>query len=115
MSNLVQIHKTALLGLSQEEMLAAMVELGEPPFRASQLYANIYRRRQTDFAAMTDLPKTLRRRLAERSVVTASRVESTFQSTDGTRRFLLRLEDEREVEAVAGEVRRPTPSSLKSF
>ena len=49
---------------------------------------------------MTDLPKSLRRMLDERAVVTRTRVESVFISSDGTRRFLLKLGDGREVESV---------------
>ena len=49
---------------------------------------------------MTDLPKTLRRILRDHAVVTRTRIESEFLSSDGTRRFLLKLADESEVEAV---------------
>lgn len=96
----IETKKTALLGLSKEALRDFFLALGEKPFRASQLYANIYRRRILDFEAMTDLPKTLRRILQERAVVTDVRVASLFRSADGTRRFLLELGDHREVEAV---------------
>ena len=49
---------------------------------------------------MTDLPKTLRRILEDHAVVTHTKVENVFLSSDGTRRFLLKLEDGREVESV---------------
>src|ERR1044071_3294296 len=100
MINLAPAAKIELLGLTQDELREFMVELGEKPFRARQLYDAMNRRRITDFHQMTDLPKTLRRLLDERAVVTHTRVESVFTSSDGTRRFLLRLGDEREVEAV---------------
>jgi 23S rRNA (adenine2503-C2)-methyltransferase len=58
------------------------------------------RRRIQSFDQMTDLPKTLRRILNEHAVVTHTRIESVFVSSDGTRRFLLKLGDGREVEAV---------------
>jgi 23S rRNA (adenine2503-C2)-methyltransferase len=92
--------KKELLGLTQTEINEFMIGLGEKPFRARQLYAAIYHRRLTRFDAMTDLPKTLRRILEERSVVTQTTIESVFTATDGTRRFLLRLADGREVESV---------------
>jgi 23S rRNA (adenine2503-C2)-methyltransferase len=53
-----------------------------------------------DFGEMTELPKTLRRILAEHAVVTGTRIQSTFTSVDGTRRYLLGLGDGKEVEAV---------------
>lgn len=92
--------KLELLGLTQDELQEFMLALNEKPFRARQLYANIYRRRITDFAAMTDLPKTLRQILSEHAVITQTNIESVFTATDGTRRFLLKLSDGREVEAV---------------
>ena len=100
MMNVLSNPKIELLGLSSAEMREFMVAMGEKPFRASQLYDAINRRRILDFAQMTDLPKTLRRLLDERAVVTRTRVDSVFTSADGTRRFLLKLGDEREVEAV---------------
>jgi 23S rRNA (adenine2503-C2)-methyltransferase len=58
---------------------------------------------------MTDLPKTLRRKLEEHAVVTRTKVESVFTSSDGTRRFLLKLGDGLEVESVfMPEARRDT-------
>lgn len=92
--------RTELLGLTQDEVRDFMAALDEKPYRARQLYDAIYRRRTARFDAMTDLPKTLRRILAERAVVTHTEILSVFLSSDGTRRFLLRLADESEVESV---------------
>ena len=92
--------KQELLGLNESELAELMAALGEKPFRARQLYDAIYRRRLTRFEAMTDLSKRLREQLAERAVVTHTRVKNIFTSSDGTRRFLLELGDGREVETV---------------
>src|SRR6185436_7257281 len=89
-----------LLGLTKQELTAFMSKLGELPYRARQLFASMHNRRITSFDAMTDLPKTLRQILDEHAVVTRTSVESVFTSSDGTRRFLLKLGDGREVEAV---------------
>jgi 23S rRNA (adenine2503-C2)-methyltransferase len=89
-----------LLGLTGDELRDFMLALGEKPYRARQLYDAIYRRRITGLDLMTDLPKTLRRILGERAVVTRTRTESVFVSSDGTRRFLLKLGDGCEVESV---------------
>ena len=89
-----------LLGLSKDELREFMGSLGELPYRARQLFSSMHRRRMTTFDAMTDLPKTLRHILDEHSVVTRTSVESVFISSDGTRRFLLKLGDGREVESV---------------
>ena len=92
--------KEVLLGLTQDELREFMIALEEKPYRARQLYDAIYRRRITSFDAMTDLPKTLRKILQDHAVVTHTRIESEFLSSDGTRRFLLKLADESEVESV---------------
>ncbi len=92
--------RTELLGLTLDEVREFMAALDEKPYRARQLYDAIYRRRITSFDAMTDLPKTLRRVLQHHSIVTHTRIESEFLSSDGTRRFLLKLADESEVESV---------------
>ena len=89
-----------LVGLSQDELREFMALLSEKPYRSRQLFDSIQRRRIMTFEAMTDLPKTLRRIVSERAVVTNTKVESVFQSSDGTRRFLLKLADGSEVESV---------------
>src|SRR5262245_16924791 len=89
-----------LLGFTQDELRDFMVALGEKPYRARQTYDAIGRRRITTFDAITDLPKTLRRILEACSVVTNTKIENVFVSTDGTRRFLLKLGDGAEVESV---------------
>ncbi len=91
---------TELLGLTQDEVTGFLTSLDEKPYRARQLYDAIYRRRITSFDAMTDLPKTLRRILSDNAVVTRTKIESEFLSSDGTRRFLLKLEDASEAESV---------------
>ena len=92
--------QTELLGLTQDELREFMMALGEKPYRSRQLHDAIYRRRITSFDGMTDMPKTLRRILGDRGVVTNTQIESMFLSSDGTRRFLLKLVDGSEVESV---------------
>lgn len=100
MLNVLSNPKIELLGMNDADLRALVVELGEKPFRARQLYDAIYRRRLTSFDAMTDLSKQFREQLAERTVITRTRIKNIFASTDGTRRFLLELGDGREVESV---------------
>jgi len=98
--NVLSNSKIEMLGLSESELADLMAAFGEKRFRARQLYDAIYRRRLTSFATMMELPKPLREQLAERAVITHTRIKSIFTSADGTRRFLLELGDGREVEAV---------------
>src|SRR5437870_13826530 len=63
--NANSIKKTDLLSLTLPEMQEWLVERGDPPFRAKQLYSWLYRHLVTDYSAMTNLPQALRDRLAQ--------------------------------------------------
>jgi 23S rRNA (adenine2503-C2)-methyltransferase len=80
--------------------LRAALGPGQPPFRARQIYDAVYRRKVIDLAAISTLPKPLRDQLAEKLPVGVPAIEKRFQSTDGTRRYLLRLADGKTVETV---------------
>ncbi|MCC6743042.1 MAG: 23S rRNA (adenine(2503)-C(2))-methyltransferase RlmN [Acidobacteria bacterium] len=92
--------RTPLVGRTRDEIVALAVELGEPPFRGRQLHDAVYRRRVLDPAAMTDLPKALREKLAADFPVTETAIRTVFRSQDGTRRYLLSLADGETIESV---------------
>ena len=92
--------KRVLVGLSRDELTALMQEIGEPAFRARQLWHWIYHRGETDFAKMTTLAKPFRASLAERFEVGRPGVSVDRQSIDGTRKWLLKFADGQEAEAV---------------
>ena len=79
---------------------AAVAGLGAPAFHARQIYRWVYRRGVTDFARMTDLPASLRTRLAAAFAVPTPTVVERARSRDGTVKFRLALGDGRGVEAV---------------
>ncbi|HUF54930.1 MAG TPA: 23S rRNA (adenine(2503)-C(2))-methyltransferase RlmN [Thermohalobaculum sp.] len=93
-----------LVGLSRDALRARLVEAGVPAgqakMRADQLWAWIYQRGVTDFAAMTNLSKDFRALLAENFEVGRPEVVSRQLSRDGTRKYLLRIAGGHEVEAV---------------
>ena len=89
-----------LARLDLEELARFLEGLGEPPFRARQLYAWIHRRGETAFAAMTDLGTTLRARLASRATIGTLRAARETRSSDGTRKLLFHLADDRRIEGV---------------
>jgi 23S rRNA (adenine2503-C2)-methyltransferase len=76
--------------------LSAVLGPDEPEFRARQIYDAVYRRRVTDLDRISNLPKPLRSRLS----LGLPEVERRFESTDGTRRYLLKLADGKTVETV---------------
>ena len=89
-----------LVGLDRAELEAEILALGEPAFRARQLWHWIYHRGVTDFAAMTSLAKSFRENLAARYVVARPEVTVARQSIDGTRKWLLKFADGQEIETV---------------
>ncbi len=89
-----------LLGKTEAEMIELATSLGEPAYRGKQLYQAIYHRRILNFAEMTELSKPLREKLSQMATVCETTIARLFHATDGTRRYLLRLGDGREAEAV---------------
>ncbi len=92
--------KKNLLGYTKPQMNSLMVSLGEKPFRGRQLFKWLYHTRQYDFSLMTDLSKGLRDRLADDYEIRGMELERRARSTDGTEKFLFRLEDGHPVETV---------------
>ncbi len=81
-------------------MEAFFVELGEKPFRATQLLQWIHQRGVDNFEAMTNLSKPLRARLAERCEIRGPDIAEVQKSTDGTCKWLLQLDDGNRIETV---------------
>src|SRR6266702_3357205 len=89
-----------LTGLSQPELFEFVATLGEPAYRARQIFAGIHARRLRSFAEMTDLPKELPAKLSKRATIATLTLESRYISSDGTRRYLFKTDDNRPVETV---------------
>ena len=93
-----------LLGLTRAEIAEALIAAGEAEkgakMRANQLWHWIYHRGQRDFSQMTTLAKDLRERLAQRFQIGRPMAARDLQSSDGTRKWLLRFSDGEEAESV---------------
>jgi 23S rRNA (adenine2503-C2)-methyltransferase len=76
--------------------IEAVLGSKHPSFRARQIYDAVYRQRVTDLQRVSTLPKPLR----EEFPVGVPEVDRQFDSTDGTRRYLLKLADGKSVETV---------------
>jgi 23S rRNA (adenine2503-C2)-methyltransferase len=70
-----------------------LAEIFHPAFRATQIYKSVYQRWFDEFELMTDLPKPLRAYLAHEWRIQLPPIHRRFDSNDGTRRYLVRLED----------------------
>lgn len=74
---------------------------GEPTYRAIQVYQWLYQKRAQSFQDMSNLPRSLRDKLAESmEIVRASEVTRQVSKVDGTVKFLLQWPDKVTVETV---------------
>jgi 23S rRNA (adenine2503-C2)-methyltransferase len=92
--------QTHLTGLTKDELEGFAAGLGEPAYRGRQLFGALQRRRLRTFEEMTDLPRSLRARLAESATASTLTVESRYVAEDGTRRYLMKTRDGLPVETV---------------
>ncbi len=88
-----------LVGLELGEM-EALLGADQPKFRAQQIYDAVYRRRVAGLDGITNLPKPLRERLSSEAALGLPEIERVYDSSDGTRRYLLKLSDGKTVEMV---------------
>src|SRR3954468_7457894 len=89
----------SMLGMDRAD-LGELIGPGQPEYRARQLYQALYREGAPDLIQIATLPNSIRTRLAAGYEIGLPGVSARYDSTDGTRRYLLRLEDGRTVETV---------------
>jgi len=92
--------KTDIRELSLEELKAHLKVMGEPAFRAGQIFEWIYKKDAVFFEEMTNLSKDLRLKLSEGFILSPAIVAEQAKSKDGTVKFLFDLIDHEKVEAV---------------
>jgi 23S rRNA (adenine2503-C2)-methyltransferase len=87
--------KRALIGLSKDQLRAALAEIGLPAkqvnMRASQVWHWLYHRGVTEVSAMANIAKDTRALLDDHFVVGRPEVVTAQVSSDGTRKWLLRF------------------------
>jgi 23S rRNA (adenine2503-C2)-methyltransferase len=90
-----------LLGCTKEQLADFIEDIGEPRYRAQQIFDWLYTRGVTDFRAMSNLGKAFREQLARAATIQGiTPVESTFSRQDGTTKFLFELEEGLKIESV---------------
>jgi len=92
--------RTNVADLELAELEQALESLGHRQFHARQIFGWIYRRGVTNFALMSDLGQELRAQLAGAFAIDTPDVVRSEKSQDGTTKFLLRLMDGKQIEAV---------------
>ncbi len=87
--------------MDSAELEQFIIEMGEPGFRAKQLFEWIHGKHAADFAEMTNLPKTLREKLESTAKLPRTEVVRKLVSQkDGTRKYLFALENGSVIESV---------------
>jgi 23S rRNA (adenine2503-C2)-methyltransferase len=84
-----------------ERLRAFLAEHGHPSYRATQVARRLWLNPAPDFAAMTELPRSLREELDAAFTLPRLQCATRQLSADGTQKFLFRLHDGQAVETVA--------------
>ncbi len=94
------MYRHDLAEMELTELEQALESMGHPRFHARQLFQWVHKRGVTDFGDMTDLGRDLRASLAGAFRIVTPELVSRETSSDGTAKFLLRLEDGQLIESV---------------
>jgi 23S rRNA (adenine2503-C2)-methyltransferase len=89
-----------LIKLDRQAMQDYFAGIGEKPFRATQIIQWIHQYGANDFEAMTNLSRELRARLTEIAEIRLPEIAQDQLAADGTRKWLLRLDDGNCIETV---------------
>ncbi|MBA5861228.1 MAG: 23S rRNA (adenine(2503)-C(2))-methyltransferase RlmN [Nitrospira sp. CR1.1] len=89
-----------LLALTEAGMVAFVASLGWPAYRASQILRWLYQERVRTFAEMSNLSQKDREYLTSACSIERATDVHLFASQDGTKKFVLTLADDKQVECV---------------
>jgi 23S rRNA (adenine2503-C2)-methyltransferase len=92
--------KINLLGLDRRALEDFFAGIGEKPFRATQVISWLHHYSVDDFDAMSNIGKELRARLKDLAVMDMPAIVHEQTAQDGTRKWLLRLDDGNCIETV---------------
>ncbi|HNG94195.1 MAG TPA: 23S rRNA (adenine(2503)-C(2))-methyltransferase RlmN [Acidobacteriota bacterium] len=104
-----QTARPSLIGLDRTELATTLATYGEPAFRAKQVFRALYKRMAGSIEDIHELPKSLREKLSPHFTIDTVTLAQTFNSSDGTRRYLFNVNGNEAIEAVwIPEARRST-------
>jgi len=92
--------KENIYNLSIEELKSFLIDLGEKPFRANQIWNWLYVKGIDNIEEISNISKILLKKINEKFYIPKLKVKKYFQSKDGTRKWLFQLDDGREIETV---------------
>ncbi|WP_051353707.1 23S rRNA (adenine(2503)-C(2))-methyltransferase RlmN [Atopobium fossor] len=91
---------TSIRSLSPDELTRALLNMGQPKFRAKQISDWLWVKHATSFDEMSNLPAALREQLTEKFVIGTAEEVARQVSKDGSRKYLLKFIDGAAVECV---------------
>jgi len=86
--------------LTLEKLQGTLVGMGEPKYRARQVFKWLYEKGLEDFNLMTNLPKSLTDKLAKYFFLNSFQGVEKRQSADSTLKLLFKLNDGKHIESV---------------
>ncbi len=92
--------KKSIINMSFAEVKTLCVELGYPEFHASQILDFIYKRNVLSFDDISPLPKAFREKLNEGYYIHNCSIKSVMTDETNTKKMLISLYDNKEIEAV---------------
>ena len=92
------MEKVDILSMTKEELTAFTISLGEPKFRATQVWGWLMK--GADFSEMKNVPAALRAKLEENAFIASAKIARRLVSTDGTIKYLYELHDGEKIESV---------------
>ncbi len=96
--------KPTLIGLTRAELKESLLSVGTESkvlrMRLNQIWNWIYEKGATDFSSMHNISKEYRSLLERSFMLKRPKILKKLSSEDGTKKYLLRLEDEKEIETV---------------
>ena len=94
-------NKTDIKSLNLDELKNMLKDMGEPAFRAGQLYDWIHVKMVSDYYEMTNIPKGLKEKLKERCRLVSLKCLEVYESSlDETKKYLFALHDGNVIESV---------------
>lgn len=92
--------KQSISSLPLGALTAQIKAMGQPPFRAKQIFHWLHQKLVGDFAQMTDQPKAFLEKLSAEYEITAPAIVRRQEAKDGTVKYLLRMADGNCIETV---------------
>lgn len=93
--------KIDIKSLEYEALQQLVQDLGQPKYRAEQIFTWLHEKLVQSFAEMTNLPESLRKELSQQcEIVHITKKEVLTSSLDGTKKYLFALDDGNLIESV---------------